>query len=127
MGSGYWSGVRRAWLSEFVIQTVTFVGMFPTFFFLDQQWQSGTTDVTDPLFWFILSLSTLVGAIVLYPFIYWVTRRGFLNWNLWLADGKVVIEEEGIVDLSLRNAWGLLLLSIILFAGSIGLMVVGMF
>jgi hypothetical protein len=54
-----------------------------------------------------------------------VTRRGFLDWNLWLADGKVVIDEEGIVEMSLRNAWGLLLLSTILFAGSIGLTVVG--
>ena len=76
-------------------------------------------DVMNPLFWLMVSLAAMAGALFAYPFNYWMARRGFLCWP-----GRLTVDGEARPAMpSLRSAWWALLLSIVLLIASLGLTV----
>jgi len=118
----YWVAVRLSTLTEFISANLTFVGMFPMVFFLQQWWFPGPTDLGNPLLWFMMSVAAIVGVLALYPLNVWTARRKFICWPNRLTAAQVTSWETTALP-SLQNAWVALLLSIVLFVGSLGLMV----
>jgi len=121
----YWVAVRRSALTEFISANLTFVGMFPTVFFLENWWFPGPTDLGNPLLWFMMSVAAIVGVLALYPLNVWTARRKFISWPIWLTAAQDTSGELAALP-SLQNAWIALLLSFVLFVGSLGLMAMDM-
>jgi len=121
LGIKYWVAVRRSALSEFISANLTFVGMFPTVFFLESWWFPGPTDLGNPLLWFMMSVAAMMGVLALYPLNVWTDRRKFISWPIMLTAAQGTLEETTTLP-SLQNAWVALLLSIALFVGSLGLL-----
>ena len=72
------------------------------------------------LFWGVITLGALVGALILYPFNVWKIQRGFCWWPVHLLqNGEREPEDNTIAILTLRNAWEGLLLSFALLGASI--------
>jgi hypothetical protein len=123
LGIKYWQAVRRAILTEFISINLAFVGIFYALQILVDWWFPEVTDVSSPVFWFMMAIAAVVGAILLYPFDFWMARREFLNWPAWLSFGDKAAERVTALP-TLRNAWGALTLSLALFAGSLGLVAI---
>jgi len=121
-GEGYWSSVRKSIVSEFVSMSLVFVGVFPVVFFLLNVLFPGNLAISNPLYWFGISIAGLAGAIVLYPFNLWMAHRRYGNWTIYLS---VFPDASGKEFLSpgIRNAWGALLVSVGLLVGSLGLLI----
>jgi hypothetical protein len=117
----YWVAVRRSALTELISVNLTFAGMFPTVFFLEKWWFPGPTDMGNPLLWFMMSVSAIVGVLILYPLNVWTTRRKFISWSIWLTSAQDTSGEHAALP-SLQNAWVVLVLSFVLLVGSLGLM-----
>ncbi len=72
------------------------------------------------LFWGVISLSAIAGALTVYPFNAYMARRGFFCSQVQLFAGEKIAQEgNATVSPSLRNTWGALLLSFALLSGSI--------
>ena len=72
------------------------------------------------LFWGVISLSAIAGALTVYPFNAYMACRGFYTSPVQsFAGGEITREENTMVLPCLRNAWGALLLSFALLSGCI--------
>ncbi len=72
------------------------------------------------LFWGVISLSAIAGALTVYPFNAYMACRGFYSSPVQsFTGGEIPWEENTMVLPSLRNAWSALLLSFTLLSGCI--------
>jgi CubicO group peptidase (beta-lactamase class C family) len=119
-GGGYLLALRRTLLTEVITTILVLAGMLPVIILLQFCWfPLGNFDVMNPLLWLMVSLAAMAGALVTYPFNYWMARRGFLCWP-----GRLAIDGEARQAMpSLRSAWWALLLSIVVLIASLGLTV----
>ncbi len=83
------------------------------------------TDLGNPLLWFMMSVAAIVGSLALCPFNVWIARRKFTSWPIWLTAGQDTSGETAALP-SLQSTWAVLLLSFVLFVGSLGLMAIDM-
>ena len=124
-GNRYWPAVRRVFLTEVISLNFALVGMLPVAGILMDRCERhlGMRGPGSVLFWGVVVLGTLAGSLTVYPFNAWMARRGFSWWPVQSFAGREIEREQGAVALpSLRHAWGALLLSCALLAGSIVLM-----
>jgi hypothetical protein len=71
----YVSAVRQSFFPETVSMNMVMFGMIPTKFLLMQQ-VSGSDNPTNPVFWGIMSVATMVGMLTAYPINSWMVGRG---------------------------------------------------
>ena len=117
-GRGYLFALRRTLLTEIITTILVLAGMLPLIILLQSRWfPLGNFDLTDPLFWIMISLAATAGALFAYPFNYWLAHRGFLYWPAQIAPDR----EARLTMPSLRSAWWVLLLSIVVLVASMGL------
>lgn len=116
--SGYLLALRRTLLTEVITTILVLAVMFPLIILLQERWfPLGNFDLTNPLFWIMISMAAMAGALVAYPFNQWMARRGFVIWP-----GRIAAdEEEEQATPSLRSAWWALVLSIAVFVAAMGL------
>lgn len=87
LATGYWGAVWKSAQNEFVSIILIFVGMFPALYQLDSAWFPAGTQMTDPIFWVMIPLAGLAGALLYYPYEFIMVRRGSFRWAVWLATG----------------------------------------
>jgi len=74
-GGSYLVAIRRTFFSEFVSMNMVMVGMIPVMVILMSRLPGGN-DPKRPLFWGIMSLATMAGALTAYPINSWMVRLG---------------------------------------------------
>jgi hypothetical protein len=75
LGGDYFTAVRKTFFAEFVSMNMVMVGMIPTMVILMHQFP-GSRDPTGLLFWSVMALATMAGAVTAYPINSWMVRRG---------------------------------------------------
>lgn len=121
----YWIAIRYRFLTEVISLNFILVGLLPVSFILLILCEKnlGMRGPGSVLFWGVISLSAIAGALTVYPFNAYMARRGFYFWPFrFIAGKKIALEKNSMVPISLRNAWGALLLSFALLIGSIVLL-----
>jgi len=122
MGSRYWNAVGRRFLTEIISLNFALTGMVPVGGILMGLCEKhlGMTGPGSPLFWGVIILSACAGALTVYPFKAWMAHQGLGCWPLYvLAGGEMKEGVNSTTSLSLRNAWGTLLMSFTFLSGSI--------
>jgi hypothetical protein len=112
-GCRYWKALFRTLLSELVSTMLVAAGAMPVFILLDRHWYPCANRLNSPLFWALVVLGALAGALVVYPFNLWLAHRGFQVWPFQGTAG-----EEYPVP-TLRTAWATLLVGLGVLAASI--------
>lgn len=75
LGGSYAQAVQKTWLAEWLSMNAVMAGMIPTMVIL----MSKDMKRMDPIsarFWAVMSLATLVGAVLAYPINWWLVRNG---------------------------------------------------
>jgi hypothetical protein len=75
LGGHYLTAVRKTFFAEFVSMNMVMVGMVPVMVLL-MHYLPASREPTRPLFWSVMSLATLAGAVTAYPINSWLVRRG---------------------------------------------------
>lgn len=73
LGGSYVNAVKRTWLAEWLSMNSVMAGMFPMMMI----WMTrdmAAMEPTTPRFWFVMSMSTLVGAVTGYPVNVWLVK-----------------------------------------------------
>lgn len=125
VGRRYWDAVGRRFLIEIISLNFALVGMLPVASILMtlSEKHLGMRGPGNALFWGVIILGAFAGTLTLYPFNAWMARRSFGCWPAYLRASREMKQEENtMVFPSLRNAWGVLLLSFALLSGSIVLL-----
>jgi hypothetical protein len=96
LGGRYWVAVRRTLPAEFISTILVLIGMLPVLILLPDilstEWWGGfARDPSSQLFWGIVSLAAIVGAVILYPYNVWMVRRGSAAWP-----GRAIAESESL-------------------------------
>lgn len=114
--AGYFLSLRRTLLAEIITTLLVLAGMLPLIVMLQTRWfPIGNFDLSNPLFWLMMSTAAVAGAIVVFPFNYWLAHRGRLFWP-----GPVARAGEPVPTmLTLRHGWWALLLSPVVLAASL--------
>jgi hypothetical protein len=99
-GGKYWIAVRRTLLAESISTILVLAGMLPVLIMtgmlpvliagtppvlimLPERWWFFALDPKSLLFWGVLPLGAIVGAVILYPYNVWMVRRGSAPWPGW--------------------------------------------
>ncbi len=85
---------RRPLLAAIISANMGVAGGWPLFVLVVNRWFPFGLLLTDPLFWPLLTLATIVGALVAYPFHFWMARRGAVRWEVPSPVGEVAAEPE---------------------------------
>jgi CubicO group peptidase (beta-lactamase class C family) len=123
----YGKAVRQTLLTAFITSCLALVGIFPVLILLSIRWFPYDVDLTGPLFWIMMTTCGIVGAVVVYPFSFWMAHRKFDFWPFKQIDGKET-ELAGIDKRlpTLRDAWGVLLFGLILLVAIFGFLVISL-
>ncbi|BBM00201.1 DUF4396 domain-containing protein [Microbulbifer sp. GL-2] len=70
----YLKAVRKTFFAETVSMNMVMGGMIPTMIILASLWP-GSEDPTNAIFWFRMSLATIVGGIIAYPINYYLVKN----------------------------------------------------
>lgn len=85
---------RRPLLAAIISANMVVAGGWPTVVLVVNRWFGFGLLLTDPLFWPLLTLAAIVGALVAYPFHYWMARHGAVRWEVPSPVGDVAAEPE---------------------------------
>lgn len=89
--TGYLFALRRTVLTEVISTSLVLAGMLPVIILLQIRWfPLANFDLANPLFWIMVSLAAMVGALVAYPFNYWLARRGSMY-----VPGRIAVDGGG--------------------------------
>ncbi|MBN1659268.1 MAG: DUF4396 domain-containing protein [Anaerolineae bacterium] len=113
MRIGYARAAGGALLTEIISTCLIMAGLFPILYLSAGHWLGGQNDLAHPLWWGIVNLAAVAGALLVYPFHLWLAHRGL--------DGRVPETTTHQPTPSLRNAWAALLISFVLMVASLGL------
>ncbi len=73
-GGSYWQAVKGTWLPEWLSMNGVMAGMIPVMVILMTR-DMGAMEPSSLRFWGIMSLASLVGAILAYPINYWLVKN----------------------------------------------------
>lgn len=73
-GGDYFKAVRKTYFAETVSMNMVMTGMIPTMVVLADAWP-GSEDPLEPVFWFRMSVATMVGAVIAFPINYWLVSH----------------------------------------------------
>jgi Domain of unknown function (DUF4396) len=74
LGGSYGEAVRRTWFAEWVSMNAVMAGMIPVMVVLMTQ-DMAAMEPSSLRFWGVMSLATLVGAVLAYPVNHWLVKR----------------------------------------------------
>jgi hypothetical protein len=80
MGHTYWLAARKSLLVSVMSTVLVAAGAVPVVIVLNSRWYPYLLDLAGPYFWAMHTLAAIAGALVLYPFNLWMTRRGLWVW-----------------------------------------------
>jgi hypothetical protein len=75
MGGSYVQAVKRTILPEWLSMNAVMAGMVPVMVILMTRDMSAM-EASSPRFWGVMSLATIVGALLAYPVNYWLVEKG---------------------------------------------------
>lgn len=75
LGGSYAQAVKKTWLAEWLSMNAVMAGMIPTMVILMSK-NMNRMDPTSVRFWAVMSLATLVGAVLAYPINWWLVKNG---------------------------------------------------
>jgi len=84
---------RRPLLAAIISANMGVAGGWPVFIIIVNRW-SIFSALTDPLFWSLLTLTAIAGALAAYPFHFWMVHRGAVQWEAPSPVGEVAAEPE---------------------------------
>jgi hypothetical protein len=117
----YANGLRRGFLAEMITWGLGFAVYFPLTFFLDDRWLSTIPSPSSPFFGAMMSVLALAGLVVLFVLHTVMHRLGFT-----VGSASVMVAGEPGENLRLprvRDSWWLLLIALVIMAGSLALTV----
>lgn len=105
LGGSYLDAVKGTWLAEFLSMNAVMAGMIPVMIVL----MTGDVTAMKPTsvrFWVIISLATLVGAVLAFPVNYWLVKNGLKHGMgteraLGKGGAKTEIERERLAKIAL--------------------------
>jgi CubicO group peptidase (beta-lactamase class C family) len=126
-GMRYGKAVRQTLLAAFITSCLALVGIFPVLVLLSIRWFPYDVDLTGSLFWIMMTTCGIVGAVVVYPFSFWMSRRKLDFWPVKQIERNET-ELAGFDKRlpSLRDAWGALLLGLILLIAIFGFLIMSL-
>ncbi len=74
LGGSYWQAVKATWLPEWLSMNAVMAGMIPAMIVLMTRDMSAM-EPTSLRFWGVMSLATLVGALLAYPINWWLVKN----------------------------------------------------
>lgn len=75
LGGSYAQAVKKTWLAEWLSMNAVMSGMIPTMVILMAK-HMRSMDPASGRFWGVMSLATLVGAVLAYPVNWWLVKNG---------------------------------------------------
>ena len=121
----YWITVRQTLLTAFISTCFVFVVIFPALIFFELRWLG--VELTDTLFWVMMTGCGITGTMAVYPFSLWMTRRNLDFWPHKRVDEQGTETAGNDKRLgTLRDAWGALLLGLILFIATFGFIIISL-
>jgi hypothetical protein len=75
LGGSYIHAVRKTWLAEWLSMNAVMSGMIPVMVILMSRHMSAM-EPTSGMFWAVMSLATLVGAVLAFPINWWLVKHG---------------------------------------------------
>jgi hypothetical protein len=75
LGGTYINAVRKTWLAEWLSMNAVMSGMIPVMVILMSR-HMNAMEPTLGRFWAVMSLATLVGAVLAYPVNWWLVKHG---------------------------------------------------
>lgn len=98
LGGSYWQAVRATWLPEWLSMNAVMAGMIPVMIILMTR-DMRAMEPSSLRFWGIMSLASLVGAVLAYPINVWLVKNGLKHGMgteraLGLGGSKVEVERE---------------------------------
>lgn len=121
----YWITVRQTLLTAFISTCFVFVVIFPALIFFELRWHG--VELTDTLFWVMMTGCGIIGTMAVYPFSLWMTRRNLDFWPHKRVDEQGTETAGNDKRLgTLRDAWGALLLGLILFIATFGFIIISL-
>ena len=121
----YWIAVRQTLLTAFISICFVSAGIFPALIFFELRWLG--VELTDTLFWVMMTGCGITGTMAVYPFSLWMTRRNLDFWPHKRVDEQGTETAGNDKRLgTLRDAWGALLLGLILFIATFGFIIISL-
>ena len=74
LGGGYWNAVKSTWLPEWLSMNAVMAGMIPVMIILMTR-DMRAMGPTSARFWGVMSLASLVGAVLAYPVNWWLVMK----------------------------------------------------
>jgi len=74
LGGGYWNAVKSTWLPEWLSMNAVMAGMIPVMIILMTR-DMRAMEPTSARFWGVMSLASLVGAVLAYPVNWWLVKN----------------------------------------------------
>jgi hypothetical protein len=87
LGGNYFLAVRKTFFAETVSMNMVMVGMIPVMVIL-MSWIPGSDDPTQPTFWGVMSLATMVGMVTAYPINSWMVAKGIKHGMMTAPSAK---------------------------------------
>lgn len=121
----YWKAVQQTLLTAFISSCFVLAGIFPALILLSFRWP--VVGPTSPLLWIMMTACGIVGVVVVYPFSIWMARRNLDFWPVKRVD-EYETEPAGIDKRlpTLRDAWGALLLGLIVLTAIFGFLIISL-
>jgi hypothetical protein len=105
MYGDYATAVRKTFFAETVSMNMVMVGMIPTMVILMHHLSYGD-DPLHPLFWFIMGMASIAGAITAYPINSWMVRNHLKHGCMTLPEADTPAPNFGhksMEDMSVRD------------------------
>jgi hypothetical protein len=75
LGGSYLEAVRKTWLAEWLSMNAVMSGMIPTMVILMGR-HMNAMEPSSALFWAVMSLASLIGAVLAFPVNWWLVKHG---------------------------------------------------
>jgi hypothetical protein len=118
----YRKALIQTLLIAFIATCFTLAGIIPLLIVVVVKWTLTGYGLTIALVWFMITISNIVGMMIVYPFSLWMAHYKLDFWPANEADGFEIKFAEADKRLpQFRDAWGALLLSLFLLIATFGL------
>ena len=119
--SGIGFSLRRSLFNELITTCFVLAGMLSAIISLQTPWFPFSNFALDnPMFWAMIILASFAGALAVYPYNYWLARRGYRVGPRVTAEQDETAPEEKTAPM-LRKVWWAVPLGIVVLIASLGL------
>jgi hypothetical protein len=114
----YWIAIRRTLLAEVISVNLVLSVAIPLIL-IPTNWYPDFFGPASPPTFLVFSLVATAGALFTYPYNAWMIRRGFHVWPIRTSIDRSLTLEDGLLAIpTIRNAWVVLVLSIVIILTS---------